>query len=406
MLFAAAAMAVIAIPAAAEDTVKLAYIDPLSGGGASIGEMGLKEFNFLAEVTNANGGILGHKLEIVPYDNKLNAQETLVQVQKAIDSGIRFITQGNGSAFAAAIEDFVQKYNERNPGKEVLYFNYAAVDPVLTNDKCSYWHFRWDANSDIKMSALTNYMKTRTNIKKVYLINQDYSFGQAVRKEARAMLNAKRPDIQIVGDEVHPLLKVTDFSPYIAKINASGADSVITGNWGQDFALLLKAAADAGLQVDWYTYYAGGAGGPTAIKQTGLSHRVFTITEGFPNSAPEAAQKWEAAFRAKEGVSLFYPRAVNEMRMLAKAAAAAKSNDPKAIAAQLEGMTVEAFDGGDATMRKDDHQFFQDIYIASFGPLDPGAKFDEEGTGWGWKTVGTVKAKDTDLPTTCKMERP
>ena len=170
------------MPAAAEDTVKLAYIDPLSGGGASIGEMGLKEFNFLAEVTNANGGILGHKLEIVPYDNKLNAQETLVQVQKAIDSGIRFITQGNGSAFAAAIEDFVQKYNERNPGKEVLYFNYAAVDPVLTNDKCSYWHFRWDANSDIKMSALTNYMKTRTNIKKVYLINQDYSFGQAVRK--------------------------------------------------------------------------------------------------------------------------------------------------------------------------------------------------------------------------------
>ena len=92
--------------------------------------------------------------------------------------------------------------------------------------------------------------------------------------------------------------------------------------------------------------------------------------------------------------------------MLAKAAAAAKSDDPKAIAAQLEGMTVEAFDGGDATMRKDDHQFFQDMYIASFGPLDPGAKFDEEGTGWGWKTVGTVKAKDTDLPTTCKMERP
>ena len=72
------------------------------------------------------------------------------------------------------------------------------------------------------------------------------------------MLAAKRPDIQIVGDELHPLLKITDFAPYIAKIKASGADSVITGNWGQDFALLLKAAADAGLKVNWYTYYAGG----------------------------------------------------------------------------------------------------------------------------------------------------
>jgi branched-chain amino acid transport system substrate-binding protein len=181
---------------------------------------------------------------------------------------------------------------------------------------------------------------------------------------------------------------------------------VITGNWGQDIALLLKAASDAGLQTDWYTYYAGGAGGPTAIKQTGLAHRVFAITEGVPNSATEAAQIWEAAFRAKEGVSLFYPRAVNEMRMLAKAAAQAKSDDPKAIAPRLEGMTIEAFDGGEATMRKDDHQFFQDMYISSFGPLDPGAKFDEEGTGWGWKLVGAVKANDTVLPTTCKMERP
>ncbi len=395
-----------AVPASADDTVKIAFIDPLSGGGASIGEVGLKTFQYLADDLNAKGGLNGKKVEIVGLDNKTNPQESLIQAQKAADQGIRIITQGNGSSVAAALTDWVTKYNDRNPGKEILYLNYAAVDPILTNDKCSYWHFRWDANSDIKMAALTSFIKNRQNIKRIYLINQDYSFGQAVRKEARAMLKEKRPDIEIVGDEVHPLLKVTDFSPYIAKIKASGADSVITGNWGQDLALLLKAAADAGLQTDWYTYYAGGAGGPTAVKQTGLAHRVYQISEGVPNSATEAAQTWEAAFRAKLGVSLFYPRAVNEMRMLAKAAAQAKSDDPKAIAPQLEGMTIEAFDGGDASMRKDDHQFFQDMYISSFGPLDPGAKFDEEGTGWGWKLVGAVKANDTILPTTCKMERP
>ncbi len=394
------------VPALADDTVKIGYIDPLSGGGASIGEMGLKTFQYLADELNANGGLNGKKVEIVALDKKTNPQESLIQAQKAADQGIRIITQGNGSSVAAALSDWVTKYNDRNPGKEIIYFNYAAVDPVLTNDKCSYWHFRWDANSDIKMAALTSFMKDRPNIKKIYLINQDYSFGQSVRTQARALLKEKRPDIEIVGDEVHPLLMVTDFSPYIAKIKASGADSVITGNWGQDLALLVKAAADAGLQTDWYTYYAGGAGGPTAIKQTGLAHRVFAITEGVSNSAREAAQNWEAAFRAKEGIGLFYPRAVNEMRMLAKAAAQAKSDDPKAIAPQLEGMTIEAFDGGEATMRKDDHQLFQDMYIGSFGPLDPGAKFDEEGTGWGWKLVGAVKASDTILPTTCKMERP
>ena len=395
-----------AMSAGAEETLKIGYIDPLSGGGASVGEGGLKTFQFLAEEANAKGGILGHKVEIVPLDNKTNPQESLVQAQKAIDAGVRYITQGNGSAVAAALSDFVTKHNTRNPGKEVLYFNYAAVDPVLTNDKCSFWHFRWDAGSDIKMEALTNYMKGVPSIKKVYLINQDYSFGQSVRTDARKMLSAKRPDVQIVGDELHPLLKVTDFSPYIAKIKASGADSVVTGNWGQDFALLLKAAADAGLKVNWYTYYAGGAGGPTAVKQSNLNHQVFQISEGIPNSGHPSAMEFEKAFRAKANMSLWYPRAVNEMRMFKLAAEKAKSIDPVKVAAALEGMEFEVLDGGKALMRKDDHQFLQPIYISSFGSLTDKEPFDEENTGWGWHLVSKIDTQQAMVPTTCKMKRP
>ncbi len=244
--------------AVAEDTIKIAYIDPLSGPGATVGKVGIAQLQMLAVELNAKGGAAGKKFEILPLDNKTNPQESLVQAQKAVDSGARFFTQGNGSAVGLALTDWVKKYNERNPGSEVIYLNYAAIDPALTNEKCSYWHFRWDANVDMKMGALTNFMKTQPSIKKVYVINQDYSFGQSVRSAARAMLGKKLPAVEIVGDEVHPLLKVTDFSPYIAKIKASGADTVITGNWSQDIALLLKAAADAGLQVNWYTYYAGG----------------------------------------------------------------------------------------------------------------------------------------------------
>src|SRR6201991_2092964 len=394
--------------ASAEDTLKIGYIDPLSGGGASVGEGGLKTFQYLADELNAKGGILGHKIEIVALDNKTNPQERLVQAQKAIDAGVHYITQGNGSSVGAALSDFVTKNNTRNPGKEVLYFNYAAVDPSMTEDKCSYWHFRWDANSDIKMEALTNYMKTQPSIKKVYLINMDYSFGQSVRTEARKMLAANRPDIEIVGDELHPMLKVTDFSPYVAKIKASGADSVVTGNWGQDFALLLKAAADAGLKVNWYTYYAGGSGGPTAIKQTGLDHQVFQISEGIPNSGNKAAEELEKDFRAKEKMSLWYPRAVNEMRMFKAAAEKANSIDPVKVAAALEGMKFDVLNGGEGFMRKDDHQFFQPIYISSFGSLTDKAKdpFDEENTGWGWHLVSKIDTDQTMLPTACKMKRP
>src|SRR3984893_406942 len=371
--------------AVAQETLKIGYIDPLSGGGASIGEVGLKTFQFLADEVNAKGGIQGKKVEIVPLDNKTNPQESLIQAQKAIDAGVRYITQGNGSSVAGALSDFVTKYNDRNPGKEVLYFNYDAVDPILTNEKCSFWHFRWDANSDIKMEALTNYMKGVASIKKLYLINQDYSFGESVRSTARKMLAAKRPDIQIVGDELHPLLKITDFAPYIAKIKASGA---------------------AGLKVNWNTYYAGGTGGPTAVKQANLNHQVFAVGEGIPNLGNPAADAFEKALRAKYDFSLFYPRAVNEMRMFAVAADKAKSIEPVKVAAALEGMEFDVYDGGKGTMRKDDHQFFQPMYIASFGERTEKEPFDEEKTGWGWRQAAKIEPEQTMLPTTCKMERP
>ncbi|WP_043747800.1 branched-chain amino acid ABC transporter substrate-binding protein [Methylobacterium nodulans] len=399
-LLALAAGTALAAPA----TLRIAFIDPLSGGGASTGESGLKTFQYMAEQNNAKNPDL--KLEVTGYDNKLNSQESLVQLQKAIDSGARIVVQGNGSSVAAAIIDFVSKYNDRNPGKEVIYLNYAAVDPALTNAKCSYWHFRFDANSDIKMAALTSFIKGKPEIKKVYLINQDYSFGQAVRAAARAMLKEKRPDIQIVGDEVAPLQKVNDFSPYIAKIKASGADTVITGNWAQDMALLLKAAGDAGLQANFYTYYGGGTGGPTAIKQANLGDRVFQVAEGFANIPYPPGQDFERAFRARTGQELTYPRVVNLMNVLVKAADAAKSTDPKAIAKAMESIHNDTLYGQDSFMRPDDHQLFQTLYISQLGPVDTSKQFDSENTGWGWKAAGEVSAKDTLLPTTCKMDRP
>ena len=400
--------AALACGTALAQTVKIAYVDPLSGGGATIGEHGLKHLQYLVEVINARGGVLGgQKLEAVAYDNKGSPQESLVQVQKAIDAGVRFMTQGNGSGAATAISQFIDKFNERNPGKEVLFLNYAAVDPSLTNDKCSFWHFRWDANSDIKMAALTNFMKTQTNIKKVYIIGQDYAFGHSVRSAANAMIKEKRPDIQIVGDELHPLLRITDFSPYIAKIKASGADSVITGNWGNDMSLLLKAAADAGLQVNWYTYYAGGAGGPTAIKQTGLDHRVFQISEWHTNVPAPEMEAFADAFLKKYGGAAgqgwWYLRMKNQMDMFVEALNKAKSADPKKVGLAMRDMKHKNSLGAEVFFRPTDHSLFQDMYISSFGS---GTKHDEEKTGWGWKTIAVIKAQDTVVPTTCKMNVP
>src|SRR5699024_6079564 len=220
-----------------------AVIDPLSGSMASIGQPFVAELQFDAKRINKAGGINGHKVEIIGLDNKVNPQQSLVQLQKAIDDGIHYIAQGAGSSVASALLNAVNKHNQRNPDDRVVYLNYAAVDPAFTNERCSFWHFRFDANADMKMKLLTDWIAKQKDIHKIFLLDQDYSFGHAVAEAARKMLKEKRPDIEIVGNVFVPLGKVKDFSPYVSQIKTSDADAVITGNWGQDFTLLIKAAS-------------------------------------------------------------------------------------------------------------------------------------------------------------------
>jgi branched-chain amino acid transport system substrate-binding protein len=397
------ALAVVAGSAEAQGTIKIGYIDPLSGGAASAGILGQKHFAYFIDKINAAGGVNGQKLEVVPHDSKLSPQESLIVLKKLIDEGVRYVAQGNGSLVAHAITEAVLKHNERNPGKELLYFNYAAVDPALTNEKCNFWHFRFDADADMKMEAITNYMVQQKGIKKVYLINQDYSFGKAVAAAARRMLKAKRPDVEIVGDELHPLQKVTDFSPYIAKIKASGADSVITGNWSNDMLLLIKAGKDAGLKVDWYTYYAGALGAPTAIGKDGVGH-VKQVTEWHKNVMPEADPDqlaYEKRFTGKEDDFSFW-RIKTMFEMWVEAMKKAKSSDPVKVARAFEGLKHRTA-LGEVEMRADNHQLLQPLFIST---MSDKVKYDVEKTGVGFVTNGRVEAKDTATQTTCKMERP
>jgi branched-chain amino acid transport system substrate-binding protein len=393
-------------------TVKVAYIDPLSGPFAQTGEQGLAEFRFTVERINQSGKLGKVKLEVVPFDNKVSPQESLNQLKRVIDQDIRFITQGNSSAVAGALIEAVNRHNERNPGKEILYLNYAAVDPAYTNEKCSFWHFRFDANSDMKMESLTTWMAGRKEIKKVYLLNQDYSFGHAVKKAAREMLGRKRPDIEIVGDDLHPLGKVTDFAPYVAKIKAAGADTVITGNWGQDMSLLVKAGRDAGLNVDWYTYYAGGLGTPTAMGEAAAG-KVKIIAEYHSNVENNKAAKWDADYRKqapKGNPDFYFLRGKIMWDMFAKAINQAKSVEPKAVALALEGMRHDA-ELGEVEMRKSDHQLIQPLYVLTLvkstargGPKH--ARIDMEGSGLAPITEARMEAYTSAQPTSCQMKRP
>jgi branched-chain amino acid transport system substrate-binding protein len=302
------------------------------------------------------------KFEIIGIDNKLSPQETTAALRSAMDQGVRYVFQGNGSGPALAIMDALEKHNARNKGKEVVFLNYAAVDPDLTNSKCSYWHFRLDADTSMKMEALTTYMKDVPEVKKVYLINQNYSHGQQVSKYAKEMLKRKRPDVEIVGDDFSPLAQVRDFAPYVAKIKQSGADTVITGNWGSDLALLIKAANDAGLNnVKFYTYYGIATGAPTAMGAAAAG-KVYMVGYGHLNM-PGAMDKIVKGFKAKVNEDMYTGTVYTGLNMLDQAFAKAKTTDPVKVAATMEGMKFQNYNG-EVEMRKSDHQLQQGLYIA------------------------------------------
>jgi len=390
---------------ASAENVKIAFIDPLSGAFAPVGVGLLHSWQYVADIANKEKWAGNSTIEVVGFDNKASPQESLTQLQAAIDQGFRYVAQGNGSGAAAALLDAINKHNERNPGKEVVYFNYAAVDPDLTNSKCSFWQFRIDANSDMKMEALTSYMAKDKNIKKVYIIGQNYSFGHQVTRAAKEYLKRKRPDIQIVGNARPPIGQVKDFSPYVAKIKASGADTVVTGNWGADLALLIKAAKDADLKATFYTYYASTSGVPTAMGAAGAD-RVKYVAYWNPNNEGFVGHEYVDEFKKKYNDDFYVMDTNTVVTMLAKAMKDAKSVDPVKVAFALEGMKVKSLNG-ETEMRAADHQAQQPLYIATWVKTNgKDVKYDQENTGYGWKTDAKVDPYVAAQPTSCQMKRP
>jgi len=396
------------------EPIKIALIEGLSGPFANTGEAVFRNLLWAVERVNAAGGVkltghvTGSLLQLDRYDSKGQSEEALTSLKSAIDHGARFVMQGNSSAVAAALMDAINKHNQREPGKRVIFLNYSAVDPILTNEKCSFWHFRFDAHADMRMSALMSVIKDDASLKSVYILGQDYSFGQAVAREARRQLTALRPDIRIAGDELHAMGRVKDFLPYVAKIRASGAQAVITGNWGNDLTLLVKAAKEAGFDGKFYTFYGNALGAPTAIGAAGVG-KVVAVADWLPNVATPQSEAFYQAFRQR------FPNPVDDyvhMRMqlmvqaLGQTIEAAGTMDLVAIAAQLERVSV-TFYQQTGSMRAADHQFQQTLVVGVMDKKDtPGVKFDVEGSGYGFRVIKTIAAADAEMPTSCKMQRP
>lgn len=393
----------------AAEPIKIAFIDPLSGPFANVGELMRKHIQFAVEDINAQGGLFnGSKLQLLEFDSKLSAQESQSALQAAIDQGARaVITGGSGSSVVTALVQSAARHNQRNPGKELLVFNHSSIDPELTGKGCSFWHFMLDANTAMRMHAIANYIQTQPEIRNVYLFNQDYAHGRQWAAYGKSMIGQARPDIRFTGEMLHPMGRVKDFSPYISKMKAEGTDSVVTGNWGQDLTLLLKAAGDAGYPLRYFNHSAGGMPGTTLAVSQAKIGEVTWVAEWHPGQAdrPQAEQRAQQ-YKAKMGEEFLAPRMDLVPRMLAKAMEKAQSTDAVKVAYALEDLDMDTV-FGPVRMRGADHQLLLPQVVNTIAPVDgKTVRNGWEGTSYGFRTDAAYNYQQVELPTTCEMKRP
>ena len=407
--------ALAALPAHAQPTlppIRLALIEGLSGPFANTGEAVLRNVVWAIERVNARGGVRTaqglQSLQLKTYDSKGQNEEALSALRSAVDDGARFVLQGNSSANALALIDAINKHNEREPERRVLLLNYSAVDPQLTNERCSPWHFRFDAHADMRLAALMQVLQGDRALQSVYLIGQDYSFGQAVLRESRRLLQALRPDVRIVGEELHPMARVKDFLPYATKIRASGAQAVVTGNWGNDLTLLVKAAREVGYEGMFYTFYGNALGAPAALGEAGVG-RVLAVAEWMPNVPGAESQALVRAFRErfpKPSEDYLHLRMQLMVEAYVQAVEQAGTVEATAVARKLEKVRV-SLAGQSGEMRAEDHQFQQPLAVGVMERQgSPGVRWDVEGSGYGFRVVRQLRAEQVRQPSRCEMLRP
>jgi branched-chain amino acid transport system substrate-binding protein len=407
-LLCALALAVSPLTArAAGAPLKVAIIETLSGPQASTGLMYRAAVRYEFDRINAAGGWNGQPVQVLDYDSQGGPVGASDKVRSAIADGAQILVQGSSSAIGGQITEDVRKHNLRNPGKEVVYLNVGAEALELTGDKCHFYHFRFCGNAQIRVKSLVTVMKQTGELgSRVYSMNQNYSWGQDM--ERTIVESAPTYGYQVVEKTLHDVNKIQDFAPYVAKIKAANAETVITGNWSNDLLLLMKATQYGGLKVRFGTVFLDQVGNLANAGDTALGHYVVHMYN--LEAAGADGAKFAEEYRAKTGHIPTYvePSTVIGMMMVGEALKVTKPVDGKMniteFAKNLEKAKVKT-PLGEHSMRAGDHQI-QAPFVVSKVTTD--AKYKMDGTPMGFKPVRVLSAEEASAPlqASCKMQRP
>jgi len=335
----------------AERPIRILSLNPLSGPTKDLGEKFVLGTQLAVDEINAQGGVLGRKVEVISEDHQGKPDVSIRKAQKyLLEDSVDIVTCGSGSHVAKALADLTKQYN-------VLFVNYTMSDEATGKD-FTYNSVRLIWSTSMIARALVYYVAQTKPFKKFYLINQDYSYGRDFAAAAKREVLRQIPDSQIVSEDYHPLF-IKDFSPFLTKIKASGADCILTGNFGTDSSILLKQRNELGVKA---VVVNSALSNPTSIAEApeaalgGITTDIYMVTIDTKENA-DFVSRWKKWYKGTQ-----YPEPDQDSgkcymgtKFLFEGIKKAGSVQVDKLMPVLEGMHQKSIKG-DIYLRACDHQ--------------------------------------------------
>ncbi len=381
--------------ATAEDTIKIADFDPLSGTFKDIGDRYVDGVKFAVETINDSGGLLGKKVEVIPVDSEFKPD---VSVRKAenlrLKEGVQFFCGGSGSSVGAALSKFAERQN-------VIFFTFGMEAATMTGKECNRNFFRPCLNTDQHSSALAVLMGKR-GFRRCAIIAQDYSFGHEAVEAFKKKLKQASRRTQIVIELFHPV-GTKDFAPYASQVIAAKPDVIFTPNWGNDLTLLIKQGRPMGMTQRIFSYFINDE---VLIEGIGNDRLVIGSYSAEPYALSIPTQKNRDFLARYYKARRYYPSggggsAYIAVMFWAEAVKKAKSTNATAVIKAWEGLSYNG-PAGVWTMRACDHQAQLPVWFMEINANNPFYKH-----AFGTYT-GMTPAKSVEVPcykTGCRMKR-
>lgn len=392
--------------AVAAERLKLAVVEALSGPGSTTNRLFAIATKYWVDDVNARGGWNGRPIEYLEYDSQGSTSVAAEKAGAAIKDGAHIILQGGSSSIAGQITENVRKHNLRNPDRPVMYINPGSEALELTGSKCHFYFFRFATNAEMRVKAMVIAMKDAGDLgSKVFSINQNYSWGKDMETVTKAYQDLG--GYQVVDAILHDVNKIQDFSPYVARISSSGANTVVTGNWGSDLLLLLKAVSAAGLDVQFGTMFLDLPGNVASAGEAALGY--YTVQSFNAEAGGKGGRAIADAYEAKVGTAptASEVRTLFALQMLEAALAEVKPGDKvdvTKIALAVENARIDT-PIGKIIMRADDHQAIVPMVVAR---VSKEAAVKVDGTDMGFKPIKVIPGPEgvNAVQDSCKIKRP